>query len=89
MALLEACAAALPIVATRVGGNGEILRDNVTGRLVPPSDPASLAAALSELLQHPEQAQRLGQAARTWVVAHGSLQSMAAQYAKLYQGTGT
>lgn len=85
MALLEACATALPIVATDVGGNGEIVRDGLTGRLLPPSEPAALADALLALLQHPLQATGLGRAARAWVEQHGSLESMAGRYAALYQ----
>lgn len=88
MALLEACAVALPIVATDVGGNGEIVRDGDTGRLVPPGDPSALAVAMLELLQQPEQASKLAHAARRWVETHGSLEAMAARYAQLYQGAG-
>lgn len=84
MALLEACAAALPIVATDVGGNGEIVRDGFTGSLVPASDPPALAGALMALLREPAQAQTLGRAARAWVESHGSLESMAASYAEIY-----
>ena len=87
MALLEACAVALPIVATDVGGNGEIIRDGSTGRLVPPSDPLALATAMLTLLQEPQQATALGNAARRWVEQYGSLEAMAARYAELYQGS--
>ena len=86
MALLEACAAALPIVATDVGGNGEIVRDGASGRLVPASDVQALAGAMLALLQDPPQAAAFGQAARAWVEAQGSLETMAARYAELYAG---
>ncbi|MGP1667713.1 MAG: glycosyltransferase, partial [Rhodanobacter sp.] len=46
VALLEACAAGLPIVATRVGGNPEIVRDRINGILVPERSPDALAAAM-------------------------------------------
>ncbi|MGH8156941.1 MAG: glycosyltransferase [Rhodanobacter sp.] len=85
MALLEACAVALPIVATDVGGNREIIRDGSTGRLVQASDPQALATAMLALLQAPQQAAALGDAARQWVERHGSLEGMAARYAELYQ----
>jgi glycosyltransferase involved in cell wall biosynthesis len=50
IALLEAMAAGLPVVATRVCGNEEAMIDGVTGRLVPPRDPAALAAAMLEAI---------------------------------------
>jgi glycosyltransferase involved in cell wall biosynthesis len=87
MALLEACAVALPIVATDVGGNGEIVRDGETGRLVPASDATALAAGMRELLGQPARAAAVAQAARTWVEAHGSLENMAARYADLYRAS--
>jgi glycosyltransferase involved in cell wall biosynthesis len=84
MALLEACATALPIVATDVGGNGEIVRHDITGLLVAPCDPAAMAAALTTLLEQPSRAQQLGNAARAWVERDGSLASMASGYNHLY-----
>lgn len=86
MALLEACAVALPIVATDVGGNGEIVRDGITGRLVPAHEPEALAMAMLALLREPQQATTLGHAARSWIEQHGSLEAMAARYMGLYQG---
>jgi glycosyltransferase involved in cell wall biosynthesis len=53
-ALLEAMAAGRAVVATRVGGNTELIADRVTGRLVPAADPASLAAAIRSMLEDPE-----------------------------------
>jgi glycosyltransferase involved in cell wall biosynthesis len=87
MALLEACAVGLPMVATDVGGNGEIVRDGVTGRLVPARDPTALADAMLTLLQEPEQAAAWGHEARVWVEQHGSLEAMADRYAALYAGS--
>lgn len=84
MALLEACAVRLPIVATDVGGNGEIVRDGLTGVLVPPSDPTRLAEAIIALLQQPARAQAVADAAHAWVRTDGSLETMAARYADLY-----
>ncbi|MBN8481974.1 MAG: glycosyltransferase, partial [Xanthomonadales bacterium] len=49
IALLEACASALPIVATHVGGNAEIVRDGINGLLVPPRDRGALAASMRAL----------------------------------------
>ncbi len=58
--LLEAMAAGVPIVATDVGGNREVVEDRVTGRLVPPRDPARLAEALAEVLEEPKEAAAMG-----------------------------
>ena len=60
--LLEAMAAGLPVVASAVGGIPDALGD--AGRLVPPSDPVALAAAVDELLDDPALAAELGEAAR-------------------------
>ena len=87
MALLEASAVALPIVATDVGGNGEIVRDGITGSLVPAGNPAALADAMLAFLRDPQRALTLGHAARTWVERYGSLETMAMHYARLYTGT--
>jgi glycosyltransferase involved in cell wall biosynthesis len=86
MALLEASAVALPIVATDVGGNGEIVRDDHTGYLAPAGNPALLAEAMLALLGDPQHAMALGQSARAWVERHGSLEAMALRYAQLYDG---
>lgn len=86
IALLEACAVALPIVATDVGGNAEIVHDRRTGRLVPPGDPRALAEAMLALLREPQCASACGRAARAWVEQHGSLETMAGRYALLYHG---
>lgn len=85
IALLEACASALPIVATAVGGNGEIVRDGVNGRLVAPRDPAVLAEALLDVLADPARATALGRAGRAWVVTHGTFSGMVDRYQALYE----
>jgi glycosyltransferase involved in cell wall biosynthesis len=65
IAVLEAMAAGLPVVASAVGGIPEIVVDGETGLLVPPgNDPAPLAAAIRELLGDPERRRRMGEAGR-------------------------
>lgn len=86
IALLEACAAGLPLLATRVGGNDEIVQANQTGLLVPSDDVAELRTALSRLLQVPAERQRMGENARRWVVEHGSIEVMRENYDALYAG---
>ena len=86
IALLEACAAGLPIVATDVGGNGEIVRDGRNGRLVPAGDASALSLALLDVLQDPQTAARMGLAGHAWAQAHASLRAMASRYEALYEG---
>lgn len=64
IALIEAMALGRPVVATRVGGTPELVRDGVDGILVPPRDPAALADAIIALLRDPERRVRMGEAAR-------------------------
>ena len=87
VALLEACAAGLPIVATDVGGNNEIVRDGINGRLVPARDPEALSAALTGLLQAPGRAAEMAGASRQWALAEASFRTVAARYLALYCGT--
>lgn len=62
LAVLEAMAAARAVVASDVGGLREVVVDGRTGLLVPPEDPAALAAALERALLEPQLAERLGEA---------------------------
>lgn len=66
-AVIEAMAAARPVVATRVGGIVDAIEDQETGMLVAPSDADALAAALAQLLGAPDRARALGSAARAHV----------------------
>jgi glycosyltransferase involved in cell wall biosynthesis len=61
---IEALLMERPVVATRAGGMPESVRDGVTGLLVPPSDPAALAAAILRLLENRDEAAALGRAGR-------------------------
>ncbi|HHM06041.1 MAG TPA: glycosyltransferase [Gammaproteobacteria bacterium] len=84
LTLIEAAAAARPIVATAVGGNGEVVQDGVNGRLVPPNDPAALAGALMDLLRDPAGAQAMGQAGRAVYAREFTLDTMVRRYEALY-----
>jgi glycosyltransferase involved in cell wall biosynthesis len=84
IALLEAAAAGVPIIATAVGGNPEIVRHESTGLLVPPDDDAAIAAALTRLLCDPPLAARFGANARTWALDHVSVPAMADGYERIY-----
>lgn len=61
---LQAMAASVPVVATRVGGTPEVVVHESTGILVPPEDPAALAAAIDRLLADRSRARALGEAGR-------------------------
>ena len=84
-ALVEAMAHALPVVATRTGGNPEAITDGETGLLVPPGDPASLAEAVLELLGDPGLAHKLAGAARARVLESFQFQHMLDGYIRLYE----
>lgn len=83
--LLEAMAAARPIVAASVGGIPELIADGATGLLVPPRDPHALATALRRLLEAPDEARRMGEAARIAVRARYAAETMARRYENLYE----
>lgn len=85
LALVEAAAAGLPIVATDVGGNAEIVEEGVTGRLVPPGDPQALARAMSALAGSEAELARMRAAGRGWALEHGSLDAMYQEYLRLYR----
>lgn len=85
IALLEACASSLPIVATQVGGNPEIIHDGETGLLIPANDVAALGDALDRLLSNPAYRQQLGQQACTWVKHNASTASLREQYDSFYR----
>lgn len=85
MALLEAMAAGLPVVATGVGGSPEVVVDGVTGLLVPPGDAAALANALTRLAQDPDLRHEMGAAGKQRVEAQFSLSSTVAALNNLYE----
>jgi glycosyltransferase involved in cell wall biosynthesis len=80
---MEAMAARLPIVATDVGGNPELVRDN--GLLVRYGDAAALAAKLTELLRSPERARAMGQRGRRRIEQELTLDRMAEGHGELYR----
>ncbi|MYZ43458.1 glycosyltransferase family 4 protein [Schauerella aestuarii] len=64
---VEAAASGLPVVGTNVGGVSEMMREGITGILVPPKDPVALGAALKRLIDDPELRCRMGDAGRRMV----------------------
>jgi glycosyltransferase involved in cell wall biosynthesis len=67
MAVLEAGAQGVPVVASSIGGIPELVADGSTGRLVPPGDALALTEALTGMLDRPDLAARMGRAAWTRV----------------------
>ena len=82
--ILEAMATALPVIATDVGGNAELVQRGQTGEIVPAADPQALAASLAVLACQPELAAAYGRAGRSEVEARFSLPVMVATYQALY-----
>jgi sugar transferase (PEP-CTERM/EpsH1 system associated) len=82
--LLEAMAAGLPVIATGVGGNLEVIEKHVSGWLFPPGDAEALAALLILVANREDLRQRYGVAARQRVMRNFSLRSMLDSYRHLY-----
>jgi sugar transferase (PEP-CTERM/EpsH1 system associated) len=85
LTLLEAMAVGLPVVATAVGGNPEVVRDGETGFLVPPGDAASLAGAMNRLLGQPALGQAMGRQGRARVEQEFDVGRMVRRYEALYR----
>lgn len=84
-AVMEALAAAKPVVATRVGGVPELVLDGVSGFLVPPRNPEELADAMTRLMRLPRATlERMGEAGRSHVVENYSSERMVESWERLY-----
>jgi glycosyltransferase involved in cell wall biosynthesis len=84
-AVVEAMAAGLPVVATRVGGVPEAVSDGTTGRLVAPRDPAALGNALTALAGDADLRRRMGDAGRARAAGEFALESCVTGYERLYR----
>jgi len=85
IAIVEAMAAGLPVIATRVGGIPEVVTEGETGRLVAPEDPGALAGALGELLAQPDLCRQYGVAGRARARAHFGIQARAERITALLE----
>lgn len=82
--ILEAMAAGLPVVATKVGGNSEAVVDGTTGWLVPPRNPAAMAGKIVDLLSDPKKATAWGLQGRERVREHFTIEQMVEKQLTLY-----
>jgi glycosyltransferase involved in cell wall biosynthesis len=82
--IIEAMALCKPVIASRVGGIVEIVRDGETGLLVPPGDPDALALAIVNLLRDPQARERMGLQGRQVALREFSVGRLADGLAKLY-----
>jgi len=76
------------MIATAVGGNLDAIVDGHSGLLVPPQDPAALAAAILDLAAHPQRRRELGLAARERTLELFAQDACVARYEALYRGIG-
>ncbi len=83
--LLIAMALKVPVVATKVGGTVEAVKDGLTGLLVPPSNPKTLAEAILRLVRERELRERLTENAYLMVKERFSVESMVNSYLKVYE----
>ncbi len=83
-ALVEAMALGLPCVATDVGGNAEAVQHNITGLIVPPKEPESLARALLGLVDDPERRRIMGQTGEVRARQEFDLERMVQEHAQAY-----
>lgn len=82
--ILEAMSSGLPVIATHVGGNADLVSHGKTGLLVPSASPDSMAEAIATLAAAPARAAAMGQAGRARVEVRFSIQGMVAAYQALY-----
>ena len=85
-ALLEAMAAARPIIASSADGNRELIEDGIHGWLVPPEDPVMLAKTIEKALSDPDEARRRGVASQQRVTTHFSVEAMVLAWEKILMG---
>jgi glycosyltransferase involved in cell wall biosynthesis len=74
----------VPVIATDVGGNGELVQDGKTGYLIPVGNDVALAAAIDRIIHDPARTGRMATTARQMTETRFSLERMVADYEALY-----
>jgi sugar transferase (PEP-CTERM/EpsH1 system associated) len=82
--ILEAMSTGLPVIATKVGGNVELVHEGHTGNLIEPGQPEALAEAIITYYENPILIERYGHAAREKILADFSMEAMMASYLSVY-----
>ncbi len=82
--ILEAMSTGLPVVATSVGGNVELVKEGLTGMLVPPGVPAAITEAILQYYRNPDLIVKHGEAARQQIEASFSMEAMTKGYLQVY-----
>jgi glycosyltransferase involved in cell wall biosynthesis len=86
MVAIEAFAAGLPVIASRLGALAVLIEDRVTGLLFEPGDPHSLAEAMRWALEHPAKMAAMGMAARARYEANFTAEQNYRQLMTIYEG---
>jgi glycosyltransferase involved in cell wall biosynthesis len=87
LVVAEAMATGKPVIATAHGGPTEMVVEGETGFLIPPNNPYALASAIKNLLAHPEEAAKLGRAARKRFLEHFEMREYVQKIERLYEAT--
>jgi sugar transferase (PEP-CTERM/EpsH1 system associated) len=82
--ILEAMAAGLPVIATNVGGNADLVAAGETGEIIPAADPEAMAEAIVRFASNPQRSQQMGRAGRQLVERRFSMNAMVAAYQGTY-----
>jgi glycosyltransferase involved in cell wall biosynthesis len=85
MTMLEAMAAGVPVLATPVGDIPKVIKDNITGFLLPTQNSDLLAAKIKALMDDPAQAREIGQKGRDFVKTNFSSRAMGEKYFQVYE----
>ncbi len=83
--LLEAQALGIPVIATRVGGIPEVVKDGITGMLIPPKDSKKLALSICQLLENEQKRSEMSKHAREWIDERFSATKMIQEFESLYK----